>query len=120
MSYYFGTMAAVPTANKAAYLEHCRAAWPLLRKYGALRLFEIWGASIPDGEVTDMKRAVQAKPDETVVMSWIEWPDRATGEAAMAQMQTDPDAAVLADMPLDGKRMIFGGFEPLFDSAQEG
>ncbi|PIE13711.1 MAG: RNA signal recognition particle [Rhodobacterales bacterium] len=120
MSYYFGSMAAVPTANKAAYLEHCRAAWPLLRKYGALRLFENWGAFIPDGEVTDMNRAVQAKPDETVVLSWIEWPDRATGEAAMAQMETDPDAAVLADMPFDGKRMIFGGFEPLFDSAQEG
>jgi len=49
---------------------------------------------------------------ETVVFPWIEWPDKATRDAAAAKMQTDPRMAA-QPMPFDGKRMIFGGFAPV-------
>jgi uncharacterized protein YbaA (DUF1428 family) len=60
--------------------------------------------------VTDFYKAVQAKEDETVVFSWIEYPDKATRDAANEKMAADsPDM----EMPFDGKRMFWGGFEPV-------
>ena len=61
----------------------------------------------------DFKRAVQAKDDETVVFSWIEWPDKATRDAGMEKMRND--SRMTGPVPFDGKRMIFGGFVPALD-----
>lgn len=113
MPYVSGFVAAVPTANKQAFIDHARAAWRLFEKHGALEQWECWGDGVPEGEVTSFPMAVQAKPDETVVFSWILWPDKATSEACMASMQSDPDWQTIAQMPFDGKRMIFGDFEPV-------
>ena len=61
-------------------------------------------------------RAVQAKEDETVVFSWIEWPDRATRDAGMEKVMKDPRVSPEQNpMPFDGKRMIFGGFTPIVE-----
>ena len=73
---------------------------------------------MPDGKVTDFKRSVQATADEKVVFSWIVWPSKAVRDAAQKKMMEDPHMKDM-DMPFDGKRMIFGGFEPLFDTGKE-
>lgn len=117
MSYFSGFLLAVPTANKQAYIDHARQSWPHFKANGALRMIENWGVDVPDGKLTDMKRAVQAKPDETVLFSWIEWPDKKTADEAWQKMENDPEVMKsMGDMPFDGKRMIWGGFEPVFDS----
>ncbi|MFD1883166.1 DUF1428 domain-containing protein [Paracoccus pacificus] len=118
MTYYTGFIAAVPTANRQKYLDHLRVAWPLMRKYGATRMIETWGANVPKGKVTDFQGAVAAKDDETVVFSWVEWPDRATADTAWKNMESDPEMAAMAEMPFDGSRMIFGGFAPLMEAGQ--
>lgn len=118
MSYYFGSVAAVPTANKAKYIDHVKQAWDLFAKYGATRMIETWGADVPKGKVTDFYGAVDAKDDESIVFSWIEWPDKATADAAWEKMQTDPAMAAMGNMPFDGSRMIFGGFTPVFEGGQ--
>ena len=64
-------------------------------------------------------RSVQAKAGESVVFSWVEWPDKATRDAAHRKMEAlmesnALDPALMA-MPFDGKRMIFGGFEPVLE-----
>jgi uncharacterized protein YbaA (DUF1428 family) len=42
------------------------------------------------------------------------WPDKETCEAAHSSMMASEFASkVGAQMPFDGKRMVFGGFEPL-------
>ncbi len=87
---------------------------------GALRVIECWADDVPDGTQTDFRKAVQATADEDVVFSWIEWPDKATRDAAYAKMmdpaQPDPRMDPAKNpMPFDGKRMIWGGFAPVVD-----
>ncbi|UXU75609.1 MULTISPECIES: DUF1428 domain-containing protein [unclassified Paracoccus (in: a-proteobacteria)] len=115
MSYYSGFLLAVPTANKQKYIELARDHWPMFKQYGALRMVEAWGVDVPHGKVTDFYMSTQAKEDETIVFSWIEWPDRATADAAFERMMADPDTPRPPEMPFDGMRMMWGGFEPIVD-----
>lgn len=112
MTYFTGSIAAVPTANRQQYVDHLNAVWPLFRSHGAARMVETWGVDVPRGKVNDLYGAVNAKDNETVVFAWIEWPDKAAADAAWQKMQGDPAMAAI-DMPFDGSRMIFGGFEPV-------
>ncbi|MFC3057732.1 DUF1428 domain-containing protein [Paenirhodobacter populi] len=113
MTYYTGFIGAVPTANKQKYIDHVRAAWPLFRNHGAIRMVESWGVDVPRGKVNDLYGAVLARDDETVVYSWIEWPDKATADTARQGMESDPLWKDIPEMPFDGSRMIYGGFEPV-------
>ncbi len=120
MTYIEGFIAAVPTANKEAYRKHAESAVPLFGKMGATRLVECWGDDVKHGKVTDFYRAVQAKDDETIVFSWIEYPDKATRDAANEKMQNDPAAMEgMEDMPFDGKRMVFSGFAPIMTAGSD-
>ena len=114
MSYVDGFVAAVPSANKDAYLAHVKRAGPLFKELGATRMVECWGDDVPDGKVTDFRRAVQAKEDEVVIFSWVEWPSKEVRNTGMEKMMSDPRMLSMK-MPFDGKRMIFGGFQPIFD-----
>lgn len=118
MSYVQGFVIPVPTANKAAFIEHARKADEVFIEHGALRIYECWGEDVPHGKQTDFYRAVDATGDETVMFSWIEWPDKATADAMHAKMdeimESDPRFSMeLNPPPFDGKRMIFGGFSPV-------
>ena len=118
MAYMDGFVIAVPKANKQKFIDHARKADSVFQELGATRILECWGDDVPDGKVTDFRRAVQANEDEAVVFSWIEWPDKKTRDAAMAKMEelskTDPRMSPEQNpMPFDGKRMIFGGFAPV-------
>lgn len=113
--YVDGMVAPVPTSAKDDYIAHARMAAGIFKELGATRLVENWGTDVPDGKVTDFKRAVAATPEETVVFSWIEWPDKPTRDAGMAAMMDDPRMRD-TPMPFDGKRMIFGGFVPILDT----
>jgi uncharacterized protein YbaA (DUF1428 family) len=120
MTYVEGFLVAVPTANKEKYRAHAESAVPLFKKLGATRLVECWGDDVQDGKVTDFRRAVKAKDDESVVFSWIEYPDKETRNAANDKMQNDPDAmAGMAEMPFDAKRMIFSGFAPILQAGSD-
>jgi uncharacterized protein YbaA (DUF1428 family) len=118
MAYIDGFVIAVPKANKQKFIEHANKGDSVFIELGATRILECWGDEVPDGKVTDFRRAVQATEDEAVVFSWVEWPDKATRDAGMAKM-TDPtnnDPRMNPEsnpMPFDGKRMIYGGFVPV-------
>ncbi|MEO8684882.1 MAG: DUF1428 domain-containing protein [Devosia sp.] len=112
MAYVDGFVAAVPAANKQVYIEHARQAAVLFKEWGATRIVENWGDDVPAGKQTDFMRAVQAKPDEVIVFSWIEYPDKATRDAIGQKMMSDPRMQAMK-MPFDGARMIYGGFETI-------
>src|SRR6266702_4633465 len=121
MSYVEGFVAAVPAANKAAYIQHAATAAPLFKEFGATRVVETWGDDVPDGKVTDFKGAVKAKVGEVVVFSWIEYPSKGARNAAHERIMNDPRMKEMgASMPFDGRRMIFGGFVPFVEETSEG
>jgi len=118
MSFVDGFVLAVPAASKETFIQQAKSIDSFFMEHGAIRIVECWGEDVPDGKLTDFKRAVQAKEDETVVFSWIEWPDRATRDATMAKMhemmERDERFDPKKNPPcFDGKRMIFGGFTPV-------
>ena len=115
MSYIDGFVVPVPAGNKKAYPVMAAKAAPLFKEYGATRMVECWGNDVPDGNVTDFKRAVKAEEGEVVVFSLIVWPSKAVRDAGHKKMMEDPRMK-MDDMPFDGKRMIFGGFELLLDT----
>ena len=119
MSYIDGFVMTVATTDKQAFIDFARRFDPIFLEYGATRVMEAWGDDVPHGKLTDFYRAVQATPEETVLFSWIEWPDKATRDAGMAKAMEDPrmDPANPDNppIPFDGKRMIFGGFSPVLD-----
>ena len=114
MSYIDGFVIAVPTAGKEKFVHHAKDIGNVFMQLGAARILECWGDDVPDGKLTDFRRAVQAKDDETVVFSWVEWPDKAMRDEAMKKVMADPRMKQEQDaMLFDGKRLIFGGFSPV-------
>ena len=112
MDYVEGFVAAVPTANKQAFIEHATRAAAVFREHGASRVVECWGDDVPPGKLTSFPLAVQSRDDETVVFSWIVWPSRAARDTGMAKVMADPRMTSEANpMPFDGARLIFGGFQ---------
>ena len=119
MTYVEGFLTPVPTANKDAYIRHASAAAPMFKRLGATRFVETWGDDVPDGKINDLKKAVNLEGDETVLFSWLEYPDKATRDDASEKMMNDPAMAELGkDMPFDAKRMIFAGFESIVDTGK--
>jgi uncharacterized protein YbaA (DUF1428 family) len=120
MSYIDGFVIAVPAANRQKFIDHAQHFDAMFLELGATRIVECWGDDVKAGKVTDFRRAVDAKDDEAVAFSWVEWPDKATRDTAMARMdelmKTDPRWDPSKNpMPFDGMRMIYGGFEPVVD-----
>ena len=115
MSYIDGFLIPVPTGKKEAYRSMAAKAAPIFKEYGATRVVETWGDDLPDGKVTDFKRAVQLQDGETVAVGWITWPDRATRDKAWEALMQD-ERMMKMDMPFDGKRMIFAGFDVIAEA----
>ncbi len=116
MGYIDGFVIPVPADNKEAFREMAEKAAAVFKEHGALKVVECWGDDVPAGKHTDFRMAVKAEPGETVVFSWIVWPSRAARDEGNRRVMEDPRMQPgAAGMPFDGKRMIFGGFEPLLD-----
>ena len=124
MAYIDGFVIAVPNANKQQFIAHANKIDSAFIDHGATRVVECWGADVPKGKSTDFQGAVAAKDDETVVFSWIEWPDKARRDGVMGRMdelgKTDERFDPAKNpMPFDGKRMIYGGFEPIVERGEK-
>jgi uncharacterized protein YbaA (DUF1428 family) len=116
MTYFEGFIVAVPNANREAYRKHAADAAPIFHEFGVARHVEAWGNDLPDGKVTDFRKAVKAKDEEDVVFAWFEYPDKATRDAANGKMMADPRMQEMGEsMPFDGKRMIIGGFDSIVE-----
>lgn len=112
--YISGFVVPVPAGKQEAYRKLAADSSELFKEYGAIEMVEAWEVDVRDGKYTDFRKAVDATDDEKIVFSWIIWPDKETSDAAEKKMMTDERMQPEGEMPFDGKRMIFGGFTPIF------
>jgi uncharacterized protein YbaA (DUF1428 family) len=120
MTYFEGFVLPVPENRRDEYRKHAADAAPLFHEFGVKRHFEAWDSDVPEGKVTDFRKAVDATPDEKVVFSWFEYPNRAARDAANQKIMNDPRMKEMGEsMPFDGKRMIMGGFDAIVEEGAE-
>ncbi|WP_198370031.1 DUF1428 domain-containing protein [Roseomonas rosulenta] len=117
MAYVDGFVLAVPEAKKDAYRRHAEETAPLLKEHGALSVVQCWGDDVPEGKLTSFPMAVKREADETIVLCWTTWPSKQARDDAWKRITADPRAKTdPADLPFDGRRMIFGGFTILTEA----
>jgi uncharacterized protein YbaA (DUF1428 family) len=113
MAYVDGFVIPVPKDKLEAYKEQAALCAGVWKECGALTSVECIGEDVPYGTLTSFPRSVQAREDEVVVFSWIVYESRASRDAVMEKVMEDPRMKAMVENPsFDGKRMIFGGFEP--------
>ena len=117
--YIDGFVVPVPQDKREAYRELASKMAKTFREKGATRVVEAFGDDVPRGEVTDFHRAVNAVDDEGIVFSFIEWPDKGARDRAWKEIMDDESMRPQGEMPFDGKRMFWGGFEPIIDTARQ-
>lgn len=113
--YIDGFLIAVPNTNKEKYRQIATQAADVFKKNGAVRVLESWEDDVPEGKVTSFPMAVKRAEGEKIVFSWIEWPSRQKRDEGMKNSMEELHAMMKDNMPFDGQRMIFGGFESIVD-----
>ena len=110
--YVDGFVLAVPKAKMDAYKALAQVAGKVWMEHGALSYVECLGDDVPDGKVTSFPMAVKKTEDEIVVFSWVTYRDKASRDEILKKVMEDPRMKDgMENMPFDGQRMIFGGFE---------
>jgi uncharacterized protein YbaA (DUF1428 family) len=118
-SYVDGFVVPVPEGNRDAYRELASKMAKAFRQHGATRVIEAIADDVQHGKVTDFYRAVKAEDGETAVFSFIEWPDKATRDEAWQKLMADESMKPHGEMPFNGQRMFWGGFEKILDTAEQ-
>jgi uncharacterized protein YbaA (DUF1428 family) len=117
MTYVDAFVLSVPKDKVESYRSMLSESSVLWKEFGALSYVESLADDVPYGELTSFPRAVQAKGDELVVLSWVTWPSREARDAGNKKVMSDPRmTALMEKLPVDGNRMIFGGFRTMIEA----
>ena len=118
MSYVDGFVVPVPKSKLEAYRKMSEECGKIWREYGALEFRETIADDVKPGKVTSFPQAVILEEDETVAFSWIVYASREARDDINDKVMKDPRMVAYMtpeNMPFDGKRMIYGGFNMLVD-----
>jgi uncharacterized protein YbaA (DUF1428 family) len=134
MPYIDCFLAPVPRANKDAYEDLSRVSEQVLRECGAVRVTECWldesgpeaatyhgeSARVASQSYKTFRQAAGAQDGETVVVSFVEWPEKEARDRGMARVTSDPRMQFEGMSPaFDGRRLISGGFKPMLGGEGE-
>lgn len=114
-TYIDGSLVPTPADSRAAYLAYAEKMADILIEHGATRAVDAWSDKVPDGQVTDFRRSVNAGPEEAIVFSWVEWPSKAVRNAAWGKIMADSRMQE-GNPPQDERRRVLGGFVPIMDA----
>ena len=117
--YVAGLVIPVPADKMEAYRQWAERSAEFFKEYGCLEIVESWEDNVPTGKLTDFRRAVDAKDGEKIVFCWQVWPSRAALDAAEAKMHRDPGMAISGEIPFDPRRLILGGFAPIYTMGRD-
>jgi uncharacterized protein YbaA (DUF1428 family) len=114
MAYVDGYVLPVPSARLDDYKRMARKAGKVWKEHGALAYVEAVAEDVKPGKRTSFPQAVKLKEDEVVVFAYVLFRSRAHRDKVNAKAMADPRLAGMSpkDMPFDGKRMFWGGFQP--------
>ncbi|MGV7211032.1 DUF1428 domain-containing protein [Oxalobacteraceae bacterium A2-2] len=118
MPYVDGFVIPVPRDKLEAYKTMALACAAVWKEYGALEFRENVADDAPPGKLTSFPQSVLLEEGEVVVFSWIVYESRARRDEINAKVMNDVRVKDYMDprnMPFDGKRMIYGGFEMMID-----
>jgi uncharacterized protein YbaA (DUF1428 family) len=116
IGYVDGYAFPVPRENRESYREQASQMARFFLDHGARRVVDAWGQDVPEGAITDFRRAVLQEPGEDVVFSWVEWPSKTLRDEGSQRMMADGHLQTMK-LPFDGARMIYGGFVPIVEVA---
>jgi uncharacterized protein YbaA (DUF1428 family) len=118
MPYVDGFVVSVPLENLAAYRRLARLSAKVWKEHGALEYRECVADDANPSFGIPFSRAAKAKAGETVVFAWIVFKSRAHRDRVNAKAMNDPRLAQTdpKNLPMDCKRMIYGGFKVLVES----
>jgi len=116
MSYVDGFIVPVPEGKKEEYRTLAQKMAGKFTDEGALQVIEAWGDDVMRGKTTDFFMAVKAEDGENVVFSYVLWPSKEVRDTAWKTIMADPEMQPgQQPMPFDGKRMFWGGFQPIVE-----
>ena len=118
MAYVDGFVIPVSKDKLEAYLAMSRQCATIWRELGATEFRECVADDVKPGKLTSFPQSVNLEDGELVIFSWIVYPSRATRDEVNDKVMKDPRMAEFMkpeNMPFDGKRMIYGGFEMKVD-----
>lgn len=118
MAYVDGFVIPVHKDKLEAYLDMSRKCAAIWRELGATEFRECVGDDVKPGKLTSFPQSVNLEDNELVIFSWIVYPSRAKRDEVNDKVMQDQRMAEYMkpeNMPFDGKRMIYGGFEMKVD-----
>ena len=118
MSYVDGFVVPVPKNKLDAYRAMSLKCGEIWRELGALEFRECVADDVKPGKVTSFPQSVILEEEETVIFSWIIYASREERDRINDAVMKDPRMAEFMkpeNMPFDGKRMIWGGFNMIVD-----
>jgi uncharacterized protein YbaA (DUF1428 family) len=111
MAYYEVFVAPVPQDKLDDYFALSAQMAPIWKEMGVISVLDARPADAPVGKLTSFPRAVMCGEDEVPVFGFMTFRDKAHRDEVMASaMQYPGMSALMMQAPMDGKRMIFGGF----------
>ena len=118
MRYVDGYVLPVPRKKLKAYRRMAQMGARIWRKHGALEFRECVGDDLKTKWGVPFPRMIKLKRGETVVFSWVVFKSRAHRDAVNARVMKDPRIANMdpSSMPVDSKRMVYGGLKVLVDA----
>lgn len=113
--YVDGFVVPVKKTEIETYRQIAATAGRVWKEYGALDYVECVADDVKPGKVTSFPQAVKLEDDEVVVFSWIVYESREQRDRVNAAVMDDPRIKAMEgkQMPFDGMRMFWGGFQVL-------
>jgi uncharacterized protein YbaA (DUF1428 family) len=113
MAYVDGFIVPVPRDKKRQYLDFANATGAAFIELGAIRIQECWEDDLAYDTDSNFRRALEATDDESILFSWIEWPDKRTRDEAWAKVREPEHNDGGPSPPFEVRRVIYGGFAPI-------